>query len=476
MSKSRLVSGRAKKKLGSELSSDRYDYLDVSNAEPDLGLPSVDNSVLIGDLDGSRTWTDITEYAEDFKGYTGSRGQGFIIAKTYSSVAALLADTEPSGIAPGEFAIIDTDDVEDPENSKLYLWTGTSYNFVTDLSGEQGIKGETGYTGSKGDIGFTGSKGDIGFTGSQGVVGFTGSAGTDGIIGADGADGATGFTGSRGDIGYTGSAGTDGIIGADGATGFTGSQGVAGFVGSRGDLGFTGSAGTGGAAGTSGADGYTGSQGYAGSQGESSFTWGPTPPSSPAVGDRWYDTNKSKLVVYVDDGDSFQWVEVAASGFLGQTGYTGSVGFSGSGGATALSALTDVDVSSAVAGQVLGYTGSNWVPTVGGGGGGGGADSYVKTYFWEGVLQENVSTKRYYIHVESVMESIAINLGAVGQTQSTIQIKKNNTALNTIVIPANTDYVLTNVSNQLAVNDYITVDITQSSSAVNLYVTFVYRE
>jgi hypothetical protein len=198
MSKSRLVSGRAKKKLGTELSSSRYDYLDVSNAEPDLGAPPVDNSVLIGDLDGSRTWTDITEYAEQFKGYTGSKGQGFIIAKTYSSVAALTADTEPSGIAPGEFAIIDTDDVEDPENSKLYLWTGTSYNFVTDLSGEQGIKGETGYTGSKGDIGFTGSQGD---------VGFTGSAGTDGVIGADGADGATGFTGSQGDVGYTGSKG-----------------------------------------------------------------------------------------------------------------------------------------------------------------------------------------------------------------------------------------------------------------------------
>jgi hypothetical protein len=30
--------------------------------------------------------------------------------------------------------------------------------------------------------------------------------------------------------------------------------------------------------------------------------------------------------VYVDDGDSLQWVETAASGFLGRTGYTGSAG------------------------------------------------------------------------------------------------------------------------------------------------------
>jgi hypothetical protein len=399
MSKSRLFSGKIKKLSGGQLSADRYDYLDISQAEPDLGLPAVDNSVLIGDLDGSRTWTDITEYAEQFKGYTGSKGQGFIIAKTYSSVAALTADTEPSGIAPGEFAIIDTDDVEDPENSKLYLWTGTSYNFVTDLSGEQGIKGETGYTGSKGDIGFTGS---------QGAVGFTGSAGTDGVIGADGTDGATGFTGSQGEIGFTGS---------------------------QGDLGFTGSAGTGGAAGTDGSNGYTGSQGFTGSQGESSFTWGTTPPSNPEVGDRWYDTNKSKLVVYVDDGDSFQWVEVAASGFLGQTGYTGSIGFSGSGGATTLSALTDVDVSSAVAGQVLGYTGSNWVPT------GGGTTTYTnlnelpgdnnttgsfayisstkQLYIWDGSMWDRVYTGTE--QVPDVLTEPAASVAIIFSSSTTVQ-------------------------------------------------------
>jgi hypothetical protein len=199
---------------------------------------------------------------------------------------------------------------------------------------------------------------------------------------------------------------------------------------------------------------------------------------------------------------------------------------SNGGSANSLSGLTDVDVTSAVLGQVLGYTGSNWMPTAGGGattgttstfviannttstntitgalvvtggvgiggdinlggslyqngvllGGGGGADSYVKTYFWEGALQENISTKRYYIHVASTLESIGINLGAAGQTQSTIQIKKNNTALNTIVIAANTTYQVETVSHALAVNDFLTVDITQSSSAANLYVTFVYRE
>ena len=72
--------------------------------------------------------------------------------------------------------------------------------------------------------------------------------------------------------------------------------------------------------------GYTGSRGFTGSRGESTFSWGDTPPENPDIGARWYDTITGCLTVYVDDGDSQQWVEVAASGFVGQQGYTGSAG------------------------------------------------------------------------------------------------------------------------------------------------------
>jgi hypothetical protein len=109
-------------------------------------------------------------------------------------------------------------------------------------------------------------------------------------------------------------------------------------------------------------------------------------------------------------------------------------------------------------------------------GGGGGADSYVKTYFYEGALQENVSVKRFYIHIASTLESITVNLGAAGQTPTQIQIKKNNQILNTMTIDANTTYQVLSVSHALEINDFLTVDITRSSSAANLYVTFVYRE
>ena len=129
-------------------------------------------------------------------GYTGSKGDsglGFTIAKTYASVAALTADTTPTGIVAGQFALIETGDVENPENSRLYLWNGSAYTYVSDLSGAQGI------TGPQGVIGYTGSQGTqgvIGYTGSQGVIGYTGSQGTQGVIG------------------YTGSAGPSNVLNA----------------------------------------------------------------------------------------------------------------------------------------------------------------------------------------------------------------------------------------------------------------------
>jgi hypothetical protein len=58
MSNTRLLSGRAIKRTGLQLSTDRYDYLDLSNAEPDLGNPTVNGSVLVSTVTGQRSWSD----------------------------------------------------------------------------------------------------------------------------------------------------------------------------------------------------------------------------------------------------------------------------------------------------------------------------------------------------------------------------------------------------------------------------------
>ena len=96
------------------------------------------------------------------RGPTGDTGLGFAIAKTYVSTATLFADTSPTDIVAGQFAIIDTGNVDDADNAKLYLWNGTTYNYSTDLSGASGL---TGPTGPQGEVGPTG----MGATGPQGT-------------------------------------------------------------------------------------------------------------------------------------------------------------------------------------------------------------------------------------------------------------------------------------------------------------------
>jgi hypothetical protein len=253
-------------------------------------------------------------------GYTGSQGNtglGFNIAKIYSSVAALNADTSPTGIVAGEFAIITTVDVGDEDNSKLYLWSGSAYSFVSDLSGTIGFTGSAGvgYTGSKGDIGYTGSKGDIGYTGSKGDTGYVGSKGD------------TGFTGSQGDLGYTGSQGDTGYVGSQGDQGFTGSQG---YTGSQGDIGYTGS---------------KGDTGYVGSEGNLTVTTSSTPPSGQQYGDIWIDENSGIQYFWYNDGNSDQWVEFANQGLVGFTGSAGSAGFTGSAGTNGYTGSAGVGVT-----------------------------------------------------------------------------------------------------------------------------------
>jgi len=82
---------------------------------------------------------------------------------------------------------------------------------------------------------------------------------------------------------------------------------------------------------TSATIGYTGSASY--------YSISDTPPSTPNSGDRWFDSINGVELVWTIDANGGQWVEIAASGFIGFTGssgnasaqgYTGSVGFVGS--------------------------------------------------------------------------------------------------------------------------------------------------
>lgn len=72
-------------------------------------------------------------------------GDAFTIVKTYSSVQAMEDDYNNPEVKTGQFVMIDTGDVENEEDFRLYLKGDTEWKFISDLSGAQGIQGLSAY-------------------------------------------------------------------------------------------------------------------------------------------------------------------------------------------------------------------------------------------------------------------------------------------------------------------------------------------
>ncbi len=199
------------------------------------------------------------------QGPQGPTGEGFKIFKTYESVEEMNGDI--ANIPLYAYLLISSN-VEDPDNAKLFVKANnTDINFLTDLSGAQGIKGETGAigptgaTGEQGPRGLTGSVGPTGATGKEGPQGPTGATGVEGAVGPTGPQGPKGDTGPQGPKGDTGATGSQGPRGYTGATGPTGPQGPQGAQGPKGNTGSTGSQGPQGIQGPQGPQGPQGTRG-----------------------------------------------------------------------------------------------------------------------------------------------------------------------------------------------------------------------
>ena len=114
---------------------------------------------------------------QGIQGVQGLTGKDFSIAETFPSVASMSG----AGLTVGDFVMISST-VEDPDNAKIYLWNGTKFTFITDMSGATGIKGDTGPQGIQG---IQGIQGETGPAGKDGAKGDTGPAGPAGPAGAD---------------------------------------------------------------------------------------------------------------------------------------------------------------------------------------------------------------------------------------------------------------------------------------------------
>lgn len=175
-------------------------------------------------------------------------GDAFTIVKTYPSIQAMEDDYNNPEVKTGQFVMIDTGDVENEEDSRLYLKGDTEWKFISDLSGAQGIQGlsayqvavQHGFEGTeaewlislKGEKGETGPKGDKGDTGEKGATGERGPQGLQGERGLQGVRGEKGEQGIQGPVGPKGEQGEQGIQGIQGPQGKPGPQGPKGDTGS----------------------------------------------------------------------------------------------------------------------------------------------------------------------------------------------------------------------------------------------------
>jgi hypothetical protein len=221
--------------------------------------------------------------------------------------------------------------------------------------GPQGPKGEKGDSGKDGLQGPKGDKGDIGPQGPQGPKGEKGDSGKDGLqgpkgdkgdIGPQGKTGSKGPKGSKGDVGPQGpkgEKGDSGIISAvyplnyDDKTkvikieqdylskASTGKQNLIQSGGGGNvmikhegvkvssavhSINFTGTGIS--SVATNGKHINIDISG-GGEPTSNRFSYLPTTPANPINGDRWFNSTTGKYFVFIDDGDSTQWVEVSTA-------------------------------------------------------------------------------------------------------------------------------------------------------------------
>lgn len=202
---------------------------------------------------------------QGIQGVKGDPGEPFSIYEVYTSVSEMNADAP--NVPQGKFVIIETSNVQDPDNSKLYVKGATQFEFVTDLSGAQGIQGPQGVQGEQGIQGPQGNPGADGYTftpslDASGNLSWVKSQGAGGeapsTVNIKGPQGDTGSQGPQGDQGPAGSAatitigtvttgaeGTNAAVTNSGTTSaaifnFTIPRGATGLQGPKGDQGDTG--------------------------------------------------------------------------------------------------------------------------------------------------------------------------------------------------------------------------------------------
>lgn len=112
-----------------------------SQAATDDAQDTADHPTYIGDDNYVYKWNKQAKSYDKTAIYV--RGEAFSIKKVYASVSEMIEDTSTS-FKEGDFCLINTNDVENPDNAKLYVRSEVgSWDFLVDMSGAIGFTGKT---------------------------------------------------------------------------------------------------------------------------------------------------------------------------------------------------------------------------------------------------------------------------------------------------------------------------------------------
>jgi len=261
----KYLSGRVKRTPQDQLKDDRYQYLNLEQAEPNLADPPTPTSeippgsqfqlVSIPGHPGKRYWVPIGggliagavtifDEGSQVSGTSSITQLNFVGA----AVTAEASVQSPSG-HPGVAATITVIPVTVGDNPPIgagttnngELWwesdTGDLYVYYDDGNTSQWVQANAGGRGLAGDKGEKGEpstqqgpegeKGSVGEKGAPGNVlakGVKGDPGVDGTDGSDGSDGDKGNAGDKGEPGVEGNKGDQGVKGQKGEIGVQGDK------------------------------------------------------------------------------------------------------------------------------------------------------------------------------------------------------------------------------------------------------------
>lgn len=123
-----------------------YASAEAADTAKEAATEIAEHPTYIGTDNYVYVWNTVTKSYDRTNIYV--KGEAFNISKVYASVSALEADSGNTDIKEGAFVLVNTNDVENPDNARLYVKIKNPddsyrYQFLVDMSGAVGFTGKT---------------------------------------------------------------------------------------------------------------------------------------------------------------------------------------------------------------------------------------------------------------------------------------------------------------------------------------------